>query len=449
MNREGSSSSLRPRPVAIVGGGYSGTVVAARLAREGISAFLIDGSGRMGLGHAYSTTEPTHLLNVRAERMSAFAEQPDHFADRFAEAGGDRRGFAQRAFYGLYLRSILEEAIGSGCTVALEANAVAACRGPDGWHIALSDGRNVQAGTLVLALGNQAPETLPAFAGVGPRFIADPWGAAPRDAVARVATDDLPVLLIGTGLTMVDAVLSLDAAGHSGRIVAVSRRGQLPLAHADFRPAPVALEDLPVGRLTEMWRWLRRRSGEVGWQAAVDSLRHHSQDIWQSWDTADQRRFLRHARPWWDVRRHRIAPEVAAVIERRIASRGLEIVAGRIGAVEPAGPELKVEIKPRGSGATRTETFALAINCTGPLHAITRTRNPLLRDLLDQGLVKADALGIGIAMGENARVAGADDLFAVGPLTKGRYWEITAVPDIREQAAAIADTIVERLSNDR
>src|SRR3954451_11148144 len=103
-------------PVAIIGGGFSGTIVAAQLARRGIASALIEGSGRAGKGVAYSTTEPAHLLNVRAEGMSAWAGEPDHFAQRFEAEGGEPGGFAERRLFGRYLGEILEEAIASGKT---------------------------------------------------------------------------------------------------------------------------------------------------------------------------------------------------------------------------------------------------------------------------------------------------------------------------------------------
>ena len=46
--------------VAIVGGGFSGTMVAAQLARRGISSALIEGTGRMGregVAYTFVTTE--------------------------------------------------------------------------------------------------------------------------------------------------------------------------------------------------------------------------------------------------------------------------------------------------------------------------------------------------------------------------------------------------------
>jgi uncharacterized NAD(P)/FAD-binding protein YdhS len=249
--------------------------------------------------------------------------------------------------------------------------------------------------------------------------------------------------LVGTGLTMVDVVLSLDAAGHKGSILALSRRGQAPRAHADFEPAPVEQGEVPHARLAAMWRWLRRRSAEVGWRAAVDSLRPHSHALWQSLNDDEQRRFLRHARPWWDVHRHRIAPEVAATIARMVAEGRLQIMAGRIISATERPEGIDVELRRRGSDTPQGRTFAYSFNCTGPLHSIERTRDPLLRSLFDAGVTHPDRLGIGLKVDEKSRAG--ERLWALGPLTKGRYWEIIAVPDIREQAADVAGDIAREL----
>lgn len=403
---------------------------------------LIDGGGRMGRGVAYSTTEPAHLLNVRAEGMSALAGEPDHFADYFErEAQGNRRDFAQRRLFARYLGEMLQDAVGSGATKLAEATVVESTR-DQGWSIRLSDGSKVDADALVLAVGNQQPEALAAFANIGHRFVANPWGEDARAAVSELAESDGAVLLVGTGLTMVDLLLSLDAAGHRGRIVALSRRGLVPRGHADFEPAPVDHSELPDG-LTPLTRWLRTRAAAVGWRAAVDSLRPHSHRLWQGLDGGEQRRFLRHARPWWDVHRHRIAPDVAATVARMIAEDRLTIVAGRILAVRDTAEGMEVEYRRRGAEQPSVETFARAFNCTGPLHSMARTKDPLLRSLLNAGEVRPDHLGIGLDVDEHCRAG--RNLWALGPLTKARYWEIIAVPDIREQAAAVADDIQREL----
>jgi uncharacterized NAD(P)/FAD-binding protein YdhS len=438
-----TTRSDRKSRVAIVGGGASGTILAAQLTRRGIGSVLIEGSGRAGRGVAYSTPEPAHLLNVRAEGMSAWTGEPDHFAKRFERDGGERRGFAERRLFGRYLREILDEAVASGGAEVIERTAVRADRDGSGWRVGLGDGSSVEAQALVLAVGNQEPELLSAFAGAGRRFIRNPWGDDARAAVAELAATGEAALLVGTGLTMVDLVLSLEAAGHRGKIVALSRRGLIPRSHADFEPAPIRSSDLPAN-LRALFRWLRRRSAEVGWRAAVDSLRPHSQPLWQGLSGDEQRRFLRHVRPWWDVHRHRIAPEVAATVARLIGEGRLEVLAARIVGARDTEHGLEADFRRRGASTVQSGTFAYAFSCTGPLHSITRTRDLLLRNLLDSGQVRPDRLGIGLEVEGTARVG--EHLWAMGPLTKGRYWEIIAVPDIRDQAAAVADDIERELS---
>ena len=436
-------TSDRRVPVAIIGGGFSGTILAGQLARRGIGSVLIDGSGRMSRGVAYSTSEPAHLLNVRAEGMSAWAGEPDHFARRFEGEGGDKRGFAQRLQFGQYLGDILDEAVLSGNTELLHQSAVRASRVGDGWRVELDSGESVEADALALAVGNQEPEPLSAFGGAGSRFIRNPWGAEARAAVGELVDVGGTALLVGTGLTMVDLVLSLEAAGHRGKIVALSRRGLIPRSHADFDPAPVERNQLPDGDLLGLWRWLRRRGGEVGWRAAIDSLRPYTQALWQSLDGAAQRRFLRHGRPWWDVHRHRIAPEVGRMLAQLIGEGRLEILAGRIISAQDTGEALEVSFRRRGASQPQSAEVAFAFNCTGPLHSIARTRDPLLRSLFDSGQIRPDHLGIGLDVDERSRAA--ERAWALGPLTKGRYWEIIAVPDIRDQAAAVADDIEQEL----
>lgn len=436
--------SDRQAPVAIVGGGFSGTMVAAQLARRGIASVLIETTDRAGLGTAYSTREPAHVLNVRAEAMSAWADDPGHFAHFFEGQGGDPLGFAERRLFGRYLRSILDEAVASGCVSVVRGTAMAAR--PDGaeWLVELAGEPPLRASALVLAQGNQPPQP---FAKDGPsaRFIDNPWGEAAREAVEAAASSSAPVLLIGTGLTMVDMVLSLDAAAHQGRIIALSRRGLIPRGHADLAPSPVEQADVPHGSVTALWRWLRKRSAAVGWRAAIDALRPHSQSIWRSLDREQQDRFLRHARPWWDVHRHRIAPEVSERLRALAESGQLEVIAGRIAGIREQEDALGVQIRRRGRSEPESFHVAYAFNCTGPLGSIKRTSDPLLQQLLDAGLARPDSLGLGLDVDDGARVDGAARLWALGPLTKGRFWEIVAVPDIRDQAAQVAEDIAMEL----
>jgi uncharacterized NAD(P)/FAD-binding protein YdhS len=431
--------------VVIIGGGYSGTMIAAELARRGIASTIVDGSSRQGQGTAYSTGERAHLLNVIAAKMGAWADKPEHFAEE-VEREYEPDAYVPRRRYGEYLSSILNEARATGLVKLLSSDARAAEPTSDGWTVMLADGSRVHGQALVLAQGNQPPAPPPLARGLPPElFVNDPWGEAGRKAIVKGASSGGDVLLIGTGLTMVDMVLSLDEARLRGRITALSRRGLIPRAHADHGIAPVTLEEVPKGSVSRLWRWLLNRGATVGWRAAVDSLRPHSHAIWQGLSEAHQRRFLRHVRPWWDVHRHRIAPEVAGRIKRLVQLGQLEIVAGKVTDMWVSGQQLDVAIRRRGHARATDHRFALAVNCTGPLGSIRQSGDALINDLFEKGLAKPDALDLGVEVDGGSRVAGSERAWAVGPLTKGRYWEITAVPDIRGQVAQVAYDIAEEL----
>jgi uncharacterized NAD(P)/FAD-binding protein YdhS len=416
-------------PVAVVGGGFSGTMTAVQLARRGIAVRMFEGNGRPGRGVAYGTDDPNHLLNVPAAKMSAWPDRPDDFADWLGVARGS---FASRRDFGAYVASILasEERV-TVDRVPVEAISPA----PHGWSLRLADGGEAGAAIVVLALGNEPPAVPAGLDGLP--LLANPWSADAEAALARAAAEDWDLLLIGTGLTAVDVMLSLDARGYRGRVVAVSRRGLLPRAHAPHEPAPVTLNDLPLGNLLALWRWLRKRAAAVGFRAAIDSLRPHSAALWQALPLPERRRFLRHARPWWDVHRHRLAPGPAGRMAELIASGRLELVAGRSRAEKG-----RAVIALRGGGE-RVIQPDLVVNCTGPLGDVRRSTNPLLRDLLTNGLVEPDSLALGLLADAEDRVGRG--LWALGPLTKGMYWEMTAVPDIRGQAERVAAAIAKEL----
>ena len=425
--------------VAIIGGGFSGTMVAAQAVRRGLKVVLIEGGGRAGQGTAYSTRDAVHLLNVPAAKMSAWSDRPADLVETGFEAGE----FIPRRDYGRYLQHILTAAIADGLTL-FETRAAAARRNGN-WLLNLDNGDQVRARTVVLAHGNQPPLPLSVSEGIdSSRFVNNPWGAEARAAIERCVRERGDVLVLGTGLTMVDMVLSLCAAGFQGRIIAVSRRGQVPHAHAAHEPVVVDRDEVPKG-ICALFDWMREQSARFGWRGVVDALRPHAQSVWRSLEQDEQERFLRHARPYWDVHRHRIAPQVAAQLSGRINTGRLEIVAGRLRAVRDKGAAIEVEIARRGdAGPPVIERVGAVFNCTGPLGAIGRTSDPLLRQMLDEGLIAVDHLGIGMAVDAGSKAG--ERLWALGPLTKGAFWEIVAVPDIRGQVASVADAIAEELA---
>ncbi len=432
--------------VAIIGAGFSGTMAAVQLARRRIDVVLIGRGAQAGRGVAYSTQEPAHLLNIPAAKMSAWPDRPDDFVNAIAEEGFGPEDYVPRLLYGRYLRRILDQ---SAATL-VEGEAVAVDESDGGWTVRLGDGAAISATALVLAPGNQPPDALPFARELSEHlFASDPWGVAGREAVAAAVASGRDVLVVGSGLSMIDAALSLDAAGHEGKLVAVSRRGQMPRVSRPVRSDVPTSDAAPSGSLADLWRWVRQRTTEIDWRDAVDSVRPRTHELWQSLSEADQRRFMRHARPWWDAHRHRVAPQVGATIKRMIASGRMEVLGGRVESLRESESGIEAVIRRRGATeADVPRQFAVGINCTGPLHAIVHSRDGILRSLLDAGLAKPDELGIGLKVDDQVRVIGARGLWAMGSLGKARYWEIIAVPDIRVQAEMVADAIARELNDD-
>lgn len=428
--------------VAIVGAGFSGTLLAINLLRhDGPRATLIERGDAAGQGVAYGMAQPDHLLNVRAANMSAFPDRPDHFVRWLAEQGGAQGGgdFVPRATYGAYLRELLAGAQAAAPDrLTIVAGEAVDC---DGGKVTLRDGRTVAADAVVLAVGNLAPQVPPGLDAVtrSPAYVGNPWDARGTTGLR----DDDRVLLIGTGLTMVDVVLTLEARGFGGRIVALSRRGLLPHRHAPATPGDPPLAERPTPPLSALVQAVRARGQAIGWRSAIDELRPFTQGIWAAADHDERRRFLRHLRPWWDIHRHRLAPAVADRIAALIDGGLLSVLAGKTCDAMPAGDGVDVRWRPRGDDAVQTLHVTRIIACTGPQGDLTRTDDPLLARLQDAGRIRPDPEHLGIEVESTGRVLRADGaadepLFAIGPMTRGAFWEIVAVPDLRRQVWDVA-----------
>ncbi len=422
----------------------SGTLLMINLLRLGARVVLVERAEAMlARGLAYGTRRPEHLLNVRAANMSAFPDDAGHFLRwmGFADAEQANR-FVPRLAYGQYLRELFMQAIAAAPDrVWIKQQEACAIENDDGGLpiVRLNSGERVQASAVVLALGNFAPSPLRQVAQLPAALrLDDPWSAA---ALQRLVGLD-HVLLIGTALTAVDVAQSLDKAGYRGKITALSRRGLVPRAHAEAGPLVGA-----VARPGERGSWLlhrlRLRAREVGWRQAVDELRPHTQNLWRLHDTTAQARFLRHARPWWDVHRHRLAPSVARHIGTLQDEGRLAIVAGRIVEARPEHDRVRIALRRRGQDDIEFLSVDRVINCTGPEGDITRAASPLLASLVASGQARADAHRLGLEVDHVGRLIDSagqrqDRLLAVGPITRGEAWESVAVPDIRRQVWAMA-----------
>ena len=380
--------------------------------------------------------------------MNALPDQPDGFVRWLAvrHPGFSQDCFVPRLIYGDYLRELLalEMKRQPGRLTLIQGEAVALDLS-DGAGITLADGRLVAADLAILAVGNLPAHHPTGFDASLPAdlYAADPWTDA---ATAGLGERDT-VLILGTGLTMIDMALRLEEESFAGRIVAMSRRGLLPHRHGE-QPRFEPINERPEPRASSLLQAVRARAETVGWRNAVDELRRFTQPIWRAADHATRARFLRHLRPWWDIHRHRLAPSVADAISAMVDEGKLTVIAAGTRVAEPTASGLLVTYKPRGKSSERTMVVRRAINCTGPQGNLGAATEPLLRRLTRGGTIRPDALAIGIDVDASSRTIAADGtpnegLYAIGPMTRGASWEIVAVPDIRQQVWALA----RRLSN--
>ena len=397
---------------------------------------IVEPRPNLGGGLAYSTSFDQHLLNVPAGKMSAFSREPGHFLDWLrARHWPDAvfNTFAPRMYFGEYLRDIFRE---QGQCNHIQAEALAIENG----CLKLSNGAKLHARKIVLALGNPDSSAAPAMRkGLEDRWHLSPW----LDGALKVRYPGERILIVGTGPTAVDSALALLGQKNAATVYMVSRRGFLPQVHnLQVAAAPVpTLEHR--GNIRLLCRELRAHikkatQNGIDWRATIDALRPVSNAIWQELPVADRRTFLRHIRPYWEPHRSRMPPETSAQIDKYRANGTLQILAGYL--EEVSAPKILIRIK---NGGERTIEADRIISCTGTHEDYTRTPRPLVRSLLATGLARANDAGIGFSTGPNGALLDRENnpslfLFTLGTPRRGDLIETTAVPEIREQAEALA-----------
>ncbi len=459
--------------VAVVGGGASGTLTAVQLLGRaaacggGLRVALIDQYGRHGRGVAYSTEHEAHLLNAVASQMSAVPDDPQHLI-RWANTAGrgspDRPDaqavtdttFLPRAAYGRYLRDVLADADRrahpTGQLTRVTAEVLAIRRNDTGpaIRVVLGDG-HLDADAAVLAVGN-TPAALPFDPPPGGRVITDPWRPGAMASLLG-CIGARSVVIVGTGLTMLDLAIAIAAVNPDAVVHAVSRHGMLPRTHPGAAPRPDRPVWLPViTRTSEDVRladllWQARTAiaaNPASWHDVLGSLRPYVPGLWRRMPAADKRAFLRHVARYWEIHRHLVPPATASrIAELRLSGR-LEIHRGRVEKVSPHDDRMRVLLH---SGDDTIELAAdWLVNGTGGTTDISANPSPLLRDLFRSGLARPDPLRLGIdATVDGAVVDSAGTpsnvLYTLGPPLRGLWYETTAIPEIRQQAAALARLI--------
>lgn len=453
--------------ILIIGGGLSGTMLAVQLLRlpGQCRILIIEPRAELGRGEAYSAVELGHTLNGNAARMSVDPDNPDDLTQWLSAhiaAGGWPESaeqnvpvselFPPRGLFGVYVQQRLAEArvVGArhGSTVEhVRAEVVDLQTDVDSVQMSLSNGQTLRGAYAVLATGMFPAARTPQKESSGLNAAAlDPWDVAAMRQLDPQST----VLIIGSGLTMVDAVVSLEQAGHRGPIEVFSRHGLLP--HVRRQPpawVDFLAEDQSIRTPRQLLRELRRHCREaiaqgIDWQAPLDTVRAHIGRLWSQATDVQRRQFVRHVRPWWESHHHRSPPLSAALVERLYHEGRLRIQAASFQGLEPvAGEGVSIRIRRRGEAESCVVQGAALINSSGIEYDWRRVARPLPQQLLARGLVRPGPLALGIAAKEDGAVLDAEGqaggrLFAMGPPLRGMWWESTAVTDVALQAKALA-----------
>ncbi|GHC78708.1 pyridine nucleotide-disulfide oxidoreductase [Pseudorhodoferax aquiterrae] len=476
------STDTRPH-VLIVGGGLAGTAVALRLLKDveqPTRLSIVESRATLGLGTAYGTTHPEHLVNGLAKLFSLYNDEPDHLV-RWLRAGAAAGGWQPpagvaiedsmppRQVYGAYILASLTAAIsGAGRRVEfrhLQARAVDVVAqydtGRPRYRVVLDDGREELADELVLATGIfTKPLARQAFAvGAGvaasPRYVGDIWHPRAWDGAAQ----DAQIVYLGAGLSAVDSLIMAEKAGFGGQHLVLSRRGQGVRVREDVQPWPDFLryqpEAVSLRALLAQIRVQRRAALAQGesWQRLVPVIRAHVPQLWSLASARERRRFLGRLRAYWEASLHRSAAAPLAWQARVQAEGRHRHEAGRVQsiAVQPDG-RLAVAWQPRDGGPVQTVMADRVVNCLGFDFDWRHIDDPLVRQLVARGLAQPDPLGFGVQATRETHAlrdaAGQPQpgLYAVGHALRGLVWESNAIGEQVPQAGTVGRAILQRLA---
>ncbi len=467
-----SNGSAKP-VVAVIGGGFTGAALAYHLARllgPGAAKIVVyEPRAVLGGGVAYDTDEPVHRINVPAARMTLVPGDDEHFQRWLVETGAlrddldattaDGHVFARRSAFGRYVSSQLQPLVAAGAIEHRRSRVRAVTEAEGGeWRITADDGSELWADRLVLATSHPSPQPPAALDTVlagHDRYIPD---ATLPAALSSIRPDDR-VLVVGTGLTAADVIATLDAAGHRGLVTAVSRRGLRSRGHNLSPQDPFGdFVDLPSRSARALLRRVRRTLAEaeasgVTWHAVFDRLRGQGGDIWRALPVAERRRIVRFLRPYWDVHRFRIAPQVEAAIDRRKAAGTFVLHAASIAGVTRQGDgEIAVTFRPRHGREPFEGRYDAVVVTTGPGHRSILASQPFLEGLVRAGVLQPDSVGLGIAVDEQSRAIRPDGRtakipFIAGPLARGTFGELMGLPQVTDHAVFVATRIADELAD--
>ncbi len=459
-----------PKHIVIIGGGFCGIITAVNILRktqESIKITLINSDYPIAKGIAYSSYSGSHLLNVPAGNMSAFPDKPGDFIDWVHEREEynsiDKellsRTFLPRNLYGKYLEEIWNNALNNKRTDTevnvIDDRVVDVEISEDSVMALLKNGKNISATKLVLATGNSEPRN-PLIPNAdfysSPAYFKNSWK---NEAVLNTKTEK-DILILGSGLTMVDTVLGLLENGFTGKIYSLSPHGFgiLPHRHGGMAYTGLKKELQEPYRLYDLVKLAHKHIRivrELGLSAEpiIDSLRPYTQKIWQSLSAGERRYFMSsRLRHLYGVARHRLPLNLHDRMQNLRIHNRLIVLAGNLENATETTDGIQANYYNRKTRNKETLLVERVINCTGPESSIKKTGNAVLQNMWKRGILTADPLELGInADAENFKVIDKygeelNNVFTLGTNLRGMLWESTAVPELRVQAEKLASKLI-------
>ncbi|MBB6501299.1 FAD/NAD(P)-binding protein [Pedobacter cryoconitis] len=443
--------------IVIIGGGLSGYLLLINLLRfcpnEELKVIMMEKEAVDRLGVPYSTEDEDHLLNVPACNMSAFSDKKEHFTDWLYRKSFiySATSFVPRKIYRLYILDIFNRLMeAKASTINVTRLRVEAVDVDMVNKLVLTNQETaVPFDQLVLATGTFAANHLPLHDKTYMQ-TAGYFHSAWDNSWANHIQGNETVVMIGTGLTMTDTLISLQKTRHNGKAIALSRHGLLPSMHKNYEPYPDFRGEMQavktaLGMLQVVRSHLRKaKHSGSDWRAVIDVLRPCTSQLWQQLPYAERRAFMEHLRHYWDVCRHRMPETCADIVSAALLKEQVRIQAGRITGIQvTAEGRFKITIRKQGGKEIQQITADIIINCMGPSTNYNRISQVLIQNLLQKRLICADPLCLGILCDEEGALIQEDgyasDCFhTLGAPAKGILWETTAVPEIRIQAHYLA-----------
>lgn len=465
---------MKSKPViAIIGGGFCGAAVLINLIRnatEPLKIVLINKDKVLAKGVAFNSSNHNHLLNVRVSNMSPFVNEPLHFAEWISRQSELKAfmstdfidKFITRNVYGKYIASLLEKTIAEAPKfldieiIIDEVTSINKLKNKQ--ELVLGSKETFIAEKVVLALGVFPPGniTIPNMAFYdSKKYFANPWN---RNALKNIYLEE-SIFLIGTGLTSIDLIISLIQKGYHGKVYSFSKNGRLPLIHTDRKAYTAIQAELKVGLSLITYFKIFKKHLKLAWQSGyhtadvIDALRPITQQLWMGLNVDDKKQFIRHLSSLWNIARHRVPPQAYNKMQELIKSGKLELLSGNLNSIEEQNGKAVVTLKNRKSGCLKTIVADRIINCTGPQSDILKIDQPLIKNLLSNGTITPNELKIGIHTDTSCKVIDSNNkvseqLYAIGAILRGLFWESSAVPELRKQAEFVAKNIIKELQED-